>query len=184
MIAVTVHELAGFAKVARRRPSPDHPQRSPPVEVPVVRDQRRCVDGERAGGLDGVGEFQAGGGAEAGGGFGDVGVQGDEAPGFQDGAIATGEGFVAGTQWSSQHLGEGDGGDGEADAAGGVGFEERAEARAELGVGFEVVDDRGGVEERQGAVGEALRPAIRRGGWPVWRWRRRSRTRGCCLQGM
>jgi hypothetical protein len=69
--------------------------------------------------------------------------------GRPDGRITPRECVISGLQGPGQHLGDGDGCYGETQVPGSMGFEDRLEARSELRVPFEEVDDGRRIDENQ-----------------------------------
>jgi len=119
-------------QAARLSPSRKHAQRRHARKVAVVRDERCGVDRKRAPGLNRVSQFQPQRRSKPRRVFGDIHIEGDRPPRFEDGAAPPRERLVARAKRPGRRLGDRDGRDGEAKPALRMRLEERPEPRREF----------------------------------------------------
>ena len=106
-----------------------------------MRHQGGRVDRQCASRLNSVCKLEAERRSQSRSAFRNVDVKRDRLPGFEDRAVTPRERVISRLQGPGQHLGDGDGRYGEAQAPSSMGFEERLEARSEFRVPLEEVDD-------------------------------------------
>ena len=121
-----------------------------------MRDQGGGVNREGACRLDSIWEFKTQRSSEPRGTFGNLDIERNHLPGFQDCAITPRKGIVSRLQRAGKYFGDGNSGHCEAKTLGQPSFEERPKARAEFWMGFEDVDDRRGIDQDYGVFRQIL----------------------------
>jgi hypothetical protein len=99
--------------------------------------------------LNGVSQLQSQGRSQSRGAFGDVNVERDRSPRFENSAIAPSKGVVARPYRTRQDLGDRDRRDCEAQSARGMRFKEQPESRCELWMILENVNDGRRIDKEQ-----------------------------------
>jgi hypothetical protein len=114
-----------------------------------MRHQSGRVDRQCASRLNSVRKLEAERRSQSRSAFRNVDVKRDRLPRFEDRAVTLRERVFSRLQWAGQHLGDGDGRYGEPQVPSSMGFEERLEARSEVRVPPEEVDDGCRIDEKQ-----------------------------------